>query len=248
MDDTYSQTYLDVEKKHWWFVGRRKILGRLIAHELEKAGRKQFDRALEIGCFAGINIEQFKNLASQWSGIEPSEEAGLYAQQTLAGAEIVIGKFPDVTVSGKFDLILLFDVLEHIEDPVESLKRIRHMLNPGGVLIMTVPAYQWLWTEFDEINQHYRRYTAQMLQEQLSVADINDSRVGYFNALLFIPAVCERLLSKYRSRSAQSDKISIPTPLLNRLLDWIFSLESFIVPYRFFPYGLSVISISTCKK
>jgi len=181
MDSRYSASYFDVESTHWWFQARRKILKALLVDELKKRGKTRFDHALEIGCFAGKNIEEFRQLSARWSGVEPSLEAAQHAQQALPEAEILIGEFPRATPEGTYDAIFLFDVLEHIENSSAALSEIKHLLRPGGLLVITVPAYQWLWTPFDTINKHFRRYTASRLRDELYEAKLCITRIGYYN-------------------------------------------------------------------
>ena len=197
----------------------------------KKIGKNRFDSALEIGCFTGKNIENLENLSKDWSGIEFSREADELAQKALPDAHITTGRFPDVTIKKKFDAIFLFDVLEHIKEPEKALQEIRQMLSPGGLLIITVPAYHWLWSDFDVLNQHYRRYTAPLLFHQLQSANFTNIRAGYYNTFLFIPAVIERFFSRLRhSGVGQMEKMLVPAPFINNILCWIFSLESCLVP------------------
>lgn len=159
--------------------------------------------------------------------------------RTLDLCPIVTGTLPDdIPFDDKtFDLVCLFDVLEHIEQEIHALNRAGGLLKPGGSLLITVPAYAWLWSAHDESHHHHRRYTAAMLRRHAQHTGLIVRRLGYFNSLLFSAIAVWRLCGKASSDAA------LPPPPLNALLDFLFGLERFVLPFATFPFGLSVIAV-----
>lgn len=148
--------------------------------------------------------------------------------------------FPD----GQFDLICLLDVLEHIDDEAGALARISRLLKPTGQLLVTVPAYSWLWSEHDVVHHHRRRYTASALKKAALAANFAVARIGYFNTVLF-PLIAMVRLAQKLTRKASSSDTALPSPWLNRLLGGLFGLERRLVPRVLFPFGTSVMAVLT---
>ena len=141
----------------------------------------------------------------------------------------------------QFELVCLFDVLEHIEDDVASLRAATRLVRPGGWLLVTVPAYSWLFGPHDRVHGHYRRYTASHLAKVAREAAVLVRQVGYFNTLLFPLIVISRLISRIHGTDGGDAKL--PNPLLNRILHGIFSAEAPVVARCFLPFGTSVIAV-----
>ena len=151
-----SDSFLEMsrfEKNHWWFFGRRKILELF----LKKIKLKKNAKILEIGWGTGSNLKILKNYGLV-SAMEPSEDAINYLRKKdLTGINFNKGKCPeDINFEDKFDLICMFDVLEHIEEYKETLSNIIKGLKNNGRLFITVPAYLWLWSRHDIILMHKR--------------------------------------------------------------------------------------------
>ena len=158
--------------------------------------------------------------------------------------EVAPGSLPDDLpyADRKFDLICLFDVLEHVERDQEALRILRERLAPNGLLIITVPAYQWLYSSHDEQHHHYRRYTARQLRAVAEAAGLRPIRVGYYNTLLFPLALIRRLAEKLLDLHPADDSV-LPGSFLNRFLYRVFSFEACLIGSWFFPAGLSVVGV-----
>lgn len=158
--------------------------------------------------------------------------------------EVAPGSLPDDLPypDRKFDLICLFDVLEHVERDQEALCKLRERLAPNGLLVITVPAYQWLYSSHDAQHHHYRRYTAGQLRTIAKAAGLWPTRVGYYNTVLFPLAVIRRLAEKLLGLHPADDSM-LPGSLLNRFLYRAFSLEARSIGNSFFPVGLSVVGV-----
>ena len=145
----------NMENSHWWYVGRRSILQSF----LSKLNLSNEAKILEIGCGTGANIELLNKFGSV-SILEPNKFALNYLdKKKLKIANIKIGDCPnDLIYKKKFDLVCLFDVLEHIDEDERTLNKISNILKLNGYIFLTVPAYQWLWSGHDERLMHKRRY------------------------------------------------------------------------------------------
>ena len=230
----------ELEGEHWWFCARRKILREVIARVVR--GKSNL-RILEVGCGTGGNLmmlAEFGRLAA----FEFDQEA-----RGLANAKRVIdvvdGELPHRIPfpPGTFDIVVAFDVIEHVERDVESLRSLGNLLTLDGRLIVTVPAFPWLWSGHDESHRHFRRYTRKNLIMALEQAGLARVRVSYFNTLLFPAVATVRLLKKVSGSEGAIDDF-MPAPLLNKLLKWIFGLESRLVLRLPMPFGVSLLAVT----
>jgi SAM-dependent methyltransferase len=238
MDRRMYERAAAAHEAHWWFTGRRAILDRLLASlALPPAAR-----ILEVGCGAGVNLPVLRARGSVAAVEQDAFSRELVRERH--NVEVLPGSLPDdLPYAGrKFDLVCLFDVLEHVERDQDALCALRERLAPEGMMLVTTPAYQWLYSSHDVQTHHFRRYTAARLSHIARAASLRPLRVGYFNTLLFPLAVLRRLTTR-ASKAAAADDLALPPPLVNRLLHRVFAAESKLIGRTFFPYGLSVIGL-----
>lgn len=226
------------QQVHWWFAGRRRILDQL----LKSLRLPRESRILEVGCGTGGNIAMLRNYGSV-TAVELDSFARDHVR-TAMKVDVVPGSLPyDLPYADrKFDVICLFDVLEHVERDREALRILRERLAPNGLLIITVPAYQWLYSSHDEQHHHYRRYTARQLQTIARAAGLQPTRVGYYNSVLFPLALIRRLAEKLLGLHPIDDS-ALPGSLLNGFLYRAFCFEARVIGGWFFPFGLSVVGL-----
>ncbi len=144
----------------------------------------------------------------------------------------------------RFDVIGIFDVLEHVEEDNEALKVLYGLLKPGGYIVLTVPAYQFLWSAHDVASQHKRRYTRQALKEKLEGLGLKVSYISYFNFFLFPAVAFVRFAKRLRyGRDNYTSDLKTTNKVLNRLLYGIFAAESLLMPKISFPFGVSIICV-----
>lgn len=229
-----------LEKNHWWFAARRAIAEKII---------KQLDlplgaRILEAGCGTGGNL----SMLSRYGQVQAMELDDLARQMANAKgvAQVVSGELPNKVPfqQEQFDLIALLDVLEHVEDDRNTLKVLGSLLKPGGVLLISVPAFPFLWSAHDEVHHHKRRYLLGELKSKLGSASLEVVYASYFNTLLFPLIFGARLLSKLRSNKRESGDLTMPNPFINRLLFVIFSSERFVLGRWPLPFGVSAMAIA----
>ena len=230
----------DAQQAHWWFRGRRAVLKQLI----ENAGIAPQPEILELGCGTGSNLPML-SAYGRVTAVELDDFAREYARATT-GIDVHPGALPEPlpAFSQPFDLIGMFDVLEHIEAHGPALERVRDLLAPNGRLLVTVPAYQWLYGAHDRLHHHHRRYTAQSLRTLAEGAGLKVLRVGYFNTLLFPLAVLVRLASAIAPGDS-APGVRTPPAVINRLLFSTFALEAKVVGRALFPFGTSVAALLT---
>jgi SAM-dependent methyltransferase len=230
--DAYRQM-ADTEDRHWWFAARRRILRRSI----RRLGLPSGARILEIGAGTGGNLAMLSGFGTV-TAVEESAEARNFALEKT-GIAMLSGNLPGglPRFPGKFDLVCLFDVLEHIEDDLASLAAIRALLNEGGRLVLTVPAYQWLWSRHDEILHHKRRYIRKTLLAVAARAGLKPVRVSHFNFLLLPLLVAGRIFDRWRGEVSGHGTPALP---LNSALREIFSSEAGLLDFVNLPFGASI--------
>lgn len=238
-----------VQERHWWFATRRRILASVIGG----LALPPEAEILEIGCDTGANLAMLSAFG-RLSAMECDDHARAIAAN-LGICPIVAGGLPEpIPVSlqdGHFDLVCLLDVLEHIDDDRAGLARARRWLKPSGRLLVTVPAYAWLWSAHDDAHHHRRRYTSGMLRQRARESGLAVARLGYFNSLLF-PLIAAIRMAKKRGGRQQGHQgqegqegsdAAMPSARINALLSGVFGLERYVVPKTLFPFGTSVMAI-----
>jgi SAM-dependent methyltransferase len=228
-----------IQDRHWWFVARRRILETII-RSLEIPEPRSI---LEVGCGMGGNLPMLKQLG-QVTGIEADDPARDWVARHL-GITVHAGHLPDgllLPAGERFGLICLLDVLEHVEDDVGSLRTVRELLEAKGKVLVTVPAYQWLWSAHDESLHHVRRYTAKRLRKIAERAGLRVARISYFNTLLFPLAALARAASKATGREGLTGN-DVPAAWINNLFRRIFASEARMLKHASLPFGVSIMSV-----
>ncbi len=228
----------ETEDEHWWFCGRRAI-GEAVIAGLDLPPDA---RILEIGAGTGGNIAMLERFG-EVQAVEMSDLARQIAWEKT-GREFLYGYLPDhVPVApGSVDLICLFDVLEHVAEDEASLTAMRDLLKPGGRIVLTVPAHQWLWSAHDVGLHHMRRYSRKLLRERIEKAGYRIERLSYTNAALLPVAVLARLADRLRPSGEASGQATPPKPL-NAAMKALFSAESLILPKAALPFGVSLLAV-----
>ena len=237
MDRAYTAAHIEEDRRHWYFRGRLAVLLRVLEHVLPSPPR----RLLELGCGTG-NVLQALRRFGETVGVERDPE--LRAVGQAAGLDIREGALPDdVPIDDAWaDAVLLLDVIEHLDDDHAGLRAARRMLRPGGVMLITVPAYPWLWSGHDVALGHRRRYTAGTLRSVVAATGLSLAHVGYFNTALF-PAIAGVRLMK-RAVGGRAHDLHRPAEIVNRALARVFALERYLVLHPGLPFGSSVLAVA----
>lgn len=242
MKESIYRQMREVEDVHWWFTARRKIIGKII----KQLNLPENTRILDAGCGTGGNLKMLSTYGSV-TGVEMDQKAAEMARDRNIGS-VLEGYLPDsfpIDEKEKFNLIVLLDVLEHIEDDSASLKQIKKYLNENGKLIITVPAFPFLWSSHDEVHHHKRRYTQHSLAKVVKLSGMNVKYISYYNMLLFPAAAIIRIISKLGPGKSSQDSNEVPLPgnYLNKLLSKLFSFEAGFIGSVKVPFGLSLIAV-----
>jgi SAM-dependent methyltransferase len=241
MDRDYELQTHQAEDRHWWYRGRRKVLDGAIAG----LGMPKPARILDAGCGSGRNMLELARLGSV-TGIELSDTSVALARERGVG-EVIAGSVLEMPFADdSFDLAVSLDVIEHLEDDLGALRELRRTVAPGGTLLVTVPAYQWLWSGHDEINHHHRRYTRRTLQRVAEQAGWRQLRTTYFNSLLLPAAIVLRVLDRVnRAKTTETSlDLWIPPEPLNWVLERPLTLEAALIARGGrIPAGLSLLAV-----
>jgi len=240
MDRDYELQTHRAEDRHWWYRGRRTVLEGVLGGLDLPAGT----RILDAGCGSGRNMIELARYGTV-TGVELSETSVALARERQCG-EVVAGSVLEMPFPNhSFELAVSLDVIEHLEDDLTALREMRRTVAPGGALLVTVPAYQWLWSGHDEINHHHRRYTRRSLQRIGEQAGWQQVRTTYFNSLLLPAAILLRVLDRFSRRTTESSlDLWIPPEPLNWLLQRPLALEAALIGRGGrIPAGLSLLAV-----
>jgi len=244
MDPSLYPRMAEVEDTHWWFAARRAICARL----LDCLDLPPDSAILEPGCGTGGNFPLLARHGRVFA--MDADESALRFATSRKLADLAHGSLPDDIpfVGTNFDLAIMTDVLEHLDDPVGSLRAIHARLKPHGWLLLTVPAMPWLWSDHDLTHHHRRRYYARDLQTNLTTAGFEVTYLSYYNFILFLPIATARMIGRLvrgtREMTNGHHDLALPAPLLNRILFQLFAAERKIVGKIRIPSGVSLIALA----
>lgn len=231
------------EKEFWWYRARRIIIRKILNEYLKEKPNAQI---LDIGCGTGGNLSMLSQYGNV-EGVEMYQPAIQMAKQKCPRYKIFQGSLPwDLNVDNNknYDLITAFDVLEHVDKDVESVEVLYNLLNEkGGLLIITVPAYNFLWSQSDVTGLHKRRYTKKQLERILSSSGFKVRYISYFNFFLFIPSAIGKLLLRFKKNYSADEETIVHSKRINYMLFCIFAKESAFIPEYGFPFGSSIVAV-----
>ena len=238
MDSQIYQQMMEIEDKHWWFVARRSILEQVI----NKLRLPKGAEILEAGCGTGGNLAMLAR-HGKVCAMELNETAKTFASD-LKIAEVESGRLPNEIPfpERQFDLIVLLDVLEHLKEDTASLKTLSTKLKPSGWLLITVPAFSWMWTRQDDLLHHQRRYVQRNLHQVVNSAGYNVRFVNYFNFFLFPLIAGIRLLLGLFNKGV--NETTMPPKLLNQMLIFLFAFERHLIDRLSLPFGVSLLLLA----
>lgn len=230
----------EYEQSYWWHVGRLEIIQTYMKH----AARDRFNSSiLNVGCGTGGTIDMLEKFGNV-DNVDTSDDAIAFASklghENITKVDDVYLPFKDKT----YDVVGAFDVLEHIEDHAGALTEWKRVLKDDGAIVITVPAYQWLWSGHDVSSHHWRRYTLRSLMAVAAEVGLTPEKKSY--AISFsLPLVAGfRLASKVLDKKLDSTTSYVPVPrAINKLFTTLLKAEAKLHDTVSLPAGTSVITI-----
>lgn len=241
MDEHALEVVAAVERTHWWYRARRRILGAVVDRRVPRGSPGA--RVLDLGCGTGANFEVVASRGisigcdSSRLALSFASERGDYAG--LIGGDGTALPFADHSFHGVFAT----DILEHLDDAAAAVE-IRRVLRPRGWAVITVPAFQSLWGPQDEASHHLRRYTRSSLVAVLGKAGLRVSYVSYMNAALFVPIWLVRRTVNALGLPVASENTMHPA-WANGILEKIFGVEAHLLPRVSLPFGVSLLCVAS---
>jgi len=239
MDKALYRKFFEVQKKHWWFVSKKKIVLDFIDRYLSSNDNHKI---LDIGCGSGLMLNALEQIGDTY-GMDMSDDAINFSKEIFSGT-VKKGMLPDNIPYDEeyFSLVVALDVIEHVNDDRASLNAIRSHIAEGGQAVISVPACMFLWSEHDVLNEHKRRYTLEELKGKLIDAGFTIEKISYFNTFLFPLISLVRMINNLLKRKGSSE-IDLPHPFINFIVEKIFSLEKYFLRIMNFPIGVSVLAV-----
>ncbi len=241
MNSDYLQKYYHYERNHWWFLVREKIIRQLLNASLPE--NRQL-KILNAGAATGRSSQMLMEYGEVIS-LEKDHNTCIFLRETL-NMNVVEGDLESLPFEeDSFDVVCVFDVIEHIEQQDAAVAELYRVCKPGGWIYCSVPAFSFLWGSHDDVNHHKRRYTKKSITGVLGKRFIIEYST-YFNMLLFIPIWFSRgmLQRMRRTQKMVSDFESgslVNSQFFSRIFKAVFSIELILLRYFTLPFGVSIL-------
>ena len=237
MDPSYGERYRELFERHWWWRARTEFIVETLRRLQPPAGWKTI---LDIGCGDALFFDRLSEFG-EVEGVEP--EADLVDEKNPYRSRVHAGSFDDFHPGKQYSLVLMLDVLEHIEKPVPTLRRALELLQPDGFFIATVPAFMSLWTSHDVLNRHFTRYTKPTFRAVASEAGLSIREERYIYHW-----TCPVKLLAHAGEQVLGSKPAppkVPPALINQPLYWLSRIEQKTISRLPMPFGSSLMVVGT---
>lgn len=250
------ETYLykdlfQLEDNHWWHKAKRQ----LVFEAMDRLSITQNDKLLDVGCGTGKNVEAFASVC-ETHGIDISAEAVRFCKKRGLDTVIQTPNFPEKKLpyqQGSFKVITALDVIEHVDD-MAVLADIHRVLSSDGSVIVTVPALPFLWSKWDEVLHHKRRYTKKTLTDTLEQSGFEVTYCNYVYSFLVLPVLVVRRVKEFLMSQASDAKqleyqsdFKLSSPLVNRVFSAVAAVERWFVWRVPIPFGTSLVAVARKK-
>jgi 2-polyprenyl-3-methyl-5-hydroxy-6-metoxy-1,4-benzoquinol methylase len=237
MDPEYTLRYRELYEKHWWWRAREDLILETIRRLLPSPSGNAI---LDVGCGDGLLFDKLERYGFV-EGIEMSPD-GVTPGSQWAG-RVHIQPFDERFQPGRsYALVLLLDVLEHFPDPLPMLRRALDLVAAEGALLITVPAFRWLWTSHDDLNHHYTRYTEARLSELVRVAGGEVRQARYFYQWMVPVKFAAHLKEKILPVKPATPRV--PPSWLNHFLYYVSRVEQRVTSAISPPFGSSLLLVA----
>jgi len=234
--DLYPELYR-VENSHWWHRQKRRVI-----HQLIRRYNPQTGKVLDVGCGAGKILWELQQLGWQSFGVDTVLNQGRKRGLDIKKTDLQTQPLP--YPANHFDLVICLDTLEHMANDRRLAAEMARVAKPGGIIIISVPAYQWLFSDWDSMLGHFRRYTKKTLLRSTVKSGLKLKFASYFFSFLLLPAVFVRLIKIIIRQKQQSDFAADPLPILTHgVVGFFGSLELLWLNRLAIPFGLSLAGV-----
>lgn len=233
----YDDLY-ELEDTHWWHLAKRRLVALLI----RRYAPRRHPRILDVGCGTGKNIEEWSRIGPS-SGIDAEPRAVAYCKKRgITRARQGRAERTGMP-AGHVDVVTMLDVLEHTDDAL-VIPEMARILARRGTLIVTVPAYPWLWSTWDVVLHHRRRYTKKELCRKLSAHGFRILYASYVFSFLPIPVILVRHMKSRLPKNRYGSDFRLNSPVMNRILYALCILEQSVMSIVPLPFGTSIVCVA----
>lgn len=226
-----------MEGHYWWFVARRQLAFDLLESAMPKGGR-----ILDVGCGTGAVMVELQKLGPCY-GIDFSVHALEFSAKRSSEGLALANAEEIPFASESFDAVVSLDTIEHVKNDSAAIREIARVLKPGGVFIMNVPAFKWLWGPHDVALMHQRRYTARQVSNLLRSQGFHLTKLSYSVFLLFPVVVLMRMFER-RKRGPAEVRLPAVSDLWNDRLIRLMETEGKLLKSSSLPWGSSVVAVA----
>jgi ubiquinone/menaquinone biosynthesis C-methylase UbiE len=241
-DAEYFDVMASFARRHWWYTSRRALAGDTLTRLGGVTGV-----AVDVGCGTGEMLETLAGLRTAptlVAGTDLSPHAVRFASGAASRTPILAADSEHLPLAdGQVNFLTSMDVVEHLDDDLVALKEYARVVAPGGTVLLTVPAYQWMWSEHDVRACHRRRYTAARLARTAEAAGITVLRTTYYHSFLLPAAVILRKSPLRRLVRVTDEQTSYLHPAVNRIFALIARCEGWVASHVRIPFGLSIMLV-----
>lgn len=236
----YPELYR-VEENHWWHRQKRLVIRTLLKRYCPKPGK-----VLDVGCGAGKILIELQDQGWETHGVDTILTQGKQRGLTLKKVNLQTEPLP--FPANYFDAVICLDTLEHIQDDGRLAAEMARVVKKPGAVIISVPAYQWLFSYWDTMLGHFRRYNRRRLLQALPQKRLQPLLISYYFSFLLPPAVLVRLVKAIFGQKQRSDFTTDPLPALTHgLVSLLGQLELWWIKKRPIPFGLSLVGVFAKK-
>jgi 2-polyprenyl-3-methyl-5-hydroxy-6-metoxy-1,4-benzoquinol methylase len=238
MDTEYGRQYRYLYEHHWWWRARERVILDVLRPLRPKRG---WSRILDVGCGDGLFFDRLAELGTVVEGVEPAAE--LVSAEAARRGRITIAPFDAAfQPSAPYGLILMLDVVEHLDRPDDALRHALDILEPDGVILVTVPAFRALWTGHDDLNHHRTRYTKSSFRALAEQSGLAIDRAEYFFHWPVLGKLAQRLRERVQPDAAMAPP-GVPPGPINAALFWLSRAERALVGGLGLPMGTSLMVV-----